>query len=82
MTEKYIYRLSGIIFLMFLYACTDQNTTSSVSHRGLSPPSIVFIADDWSYPHARTLPDCATSRNSDCKYRTFTLNNFRIEGNS
>jgi len=60
MTENYIHRLSGIgiIFLMFLHGCTDQNTTSNPSHPGPPPPNIVFfIADDWSYPHAGVYGD-------------------------
>ena len=58
MTENYIYRLSAIIFLMFLGACTDRNTTLNPSHPEQPPPNIVFfIADDWSYPHAGVYGD-------------------------
>ncbi len=58
MTENYICRLSAIIFLIFLGACADRNTTSNPSHPEQPPPNIVFfIADDWSYPHAGVYGD-------------------------
>lgn len=48
-------RLFLFFTLTILIACTAKETPSSA---GLSPPNILlFIADDWSYPHAGVYGD-------------------------